>query len=483
MLVWVLGCQPAVTADPPQVIPAPVSMTVGEGAFILDDRVTVSGPMAATLAGWLRPPTGAPLTVVDDGGTIAFVADPSLDEAAYHLEVTPKGITVSAGSDAGWFYGAQTVRQLFPAEIYGSARVDRDWAAPVVVIDDAPRFEWRGLMIDVARHFFTVAEIERQIDLMAMHKLNRLHLHLTDDQGWRLEIPSRPLLTEIGGVSEVGGGPGGFYSREDWDALIAYAQARQIVLVPEIDFPGHSNAALSAYPELNASGVAAEPYTDPMVLSAPLCLDCEATMPFVEAVWRDVCRMTPGPWVHLGADEVDGLDPAAYAAFVKQVVEVVADEGKLPIGWDEIGDARLEPPFIAQHWVDDARARAAVEDGGTLISSPAYAAYFDMIYDGDAEFGQFWAGPVDVQRAYDWYPAPPLVPIEAVEGVEAALWTELIADEAQMDFMLWPRLAAQAELDWSPSTDWEGLRPRLAAHGRRLDALGVGYYRSPEVDW
>ncbi|MFZ5477124.1 MAG: beta-N-acetylhexosaminidase, partial [Myxococcota bacterium] len=409
-----------------------------------------------------------------DDGDVVLAVEPGGVAESYVLDVTADGVTIVGADAAGVFWGTQTLRQLVTAE-----------GVPAVHVEDAPRFAWRGLMIDVARHFFTVEDLERQIDLMALHKLNRLHLHLTDDQGWRIEIESWPDLTAIGGSTEVGGGPGGFYTQGEYVALVEYAAERQIIVVPEIDFPGHSHAALASYAELNESGEREELYTGAGVISTPLWLEGEATAGFVEDVWREVAALTPGEWVHVGGDEAIDATPEQYAAFVTWLQGVVAAEGKTMIGWDEIGDVALTPPFVAQWWVDHDNAQDAIARGGMMIASPAHHAYLDMVHDAEATFGQTWAGPVGVRDAYDWEPLPPSVDEDDVLGVEGALWTEYVDTVERMDFMVWPRLAAHAEIGWTPQAlrDWEGFRARLGEHGARLDALGVGYYRSPEVDW
>jgi hexosaminidase len=254
-------------------------------------------------------------------------------------------------------------------------------------------------------------------------------------------------------------------------------------VVPEVDFPAHCNAALSAYPELNESGVAAEPYTGAGVIAVPLWLDGPATLGFVSDVIAEVTAMTPGPWVHVGGDEAVDISDEDYAAFMPWLQGEVSAGGKTMIGWDEIGPVPLAAPFVAQHWFDEARAVAAVDGGGQMIASPAQHAYLDMVHDEFAEFGQFWAGAVGIRRAYLWDPVPAGVDEADVLGVEGALWTELVNNRTQVDFMAWPRSAGLAEVGWSATTDWDGYRARLGAHGARLEALGLGYYRSPEVEW
>ncbi len=479
----------------PDLLPAPVLIVDGVGSYTLDGDTIVHASaegvaIADLLAEALRPATGLPLDVVvgegEDG--IALVLDPTLDVPAegYVLEVDELGVRIAAADAPGLYYGTQTLRQLLPAEAYGAARVDGvAWRVPVVAIVDSPRFAWRGAMIDVARHFFTVEEVQRQIDLLAAHKLNRLHLHLTDDQGWRIEIRAWPRLTEIGGSTEVGGGASGFYTQDDYAAIVAYAAARYVTVVPEIDFPGHAHAALASYGELNEDGVPVGLYTGAGVISTPLWLDGEVTRGFVADVWGEVAALTPGPWLHVGGDEAVGIAPADYDAFVAFLQAVATEEGKTMIGWDEIGSVPLAPPFLTQHWFDEDNARAGVAQGGQLLASPAEHAYLDMRHDTRAEYGQMWAGNIDVEAAYDWEPVPEGLAEGDVVGLEGALWTEFIDTEEKLDFMLWPRLVAHAEVGWSPAGTraWEDFRARLGPHGARLSALDVGFYASPEIRW
>lgn len=469
-------------------VPLPALVEDGEGVYALDagTQIVAAGDaedVGALLAEALRPATGLPLEVVEEGEGVVLTLDASLGAEAYTLDVTEDGVALVGGDADGLFWGTQTLRQLLPPASLSTDEQDVEWAVPVVHIEDAPRFAWRGLMIDVARHFFTIEELERQVDLLALHKMNRLHLHLTDDQGWRVEITGWPDLAAIGGATEVGGGTGGYYTQAELGALIDYAEARHVTVVPEIDFPGHANAALSAYAELNEDGVCADVYTGAGVISTPLWLDGPDTYDFVEDVLVEVAALTSGPWLHVGGDEAVDVSDADYAAFVQWMQEVVAAEGKTMVAWDEVGDVALDTPFVTQHWIDADRARAAAAQGGSILSSPAEHAYLDMMYDYDGEYGQIWAGPIDIEAAYDWDPVPSGVDEAQVLGVEGALWTEYVDDEEKLDFMVWPRLAAHAELGWSEQGDWADFRERLAWHGARLETLGVGFNATDEVDW
>jgi hexosaminidase len=410
----------------------------------------------------------------------------ALGEEGYELGITPERVTLVANRSAGLFYGVQTLRQLFPASIEHSAARPRPMRIPTGRIVDHPRFTWRGAMLDVSRHFMDVDDVKRYIDLMALYKLNRLHLHLSDDQGWRIEVQSWPNLTGHGGSTEVGGGEGGFYTQEEYADLVAYAQERFITVVPEIDMPGHTNAALASYPELNCDGVAPPLYTGIRVGFSALCVEKDTTYAFIDDVVREIAALTPGAYIHIGGDEVEELTDAQYRRFIERVQGIVQKYGKRMIGWGEIAPADLRPTFIVQHWKPDS-SRVAVQKGAEVILSPATHVYLDMKYDSTTALGLSWAGYNDVRDAYAWEPATLLdgVPEDAVLGVEAPLWSETLETIEEVEYMAFPRLAGVAEIGWSPAAErqWEEYRLRLGAQARRWSALGVNFHRSPLVPW
>ncbi len=464
-------------------VPPGDSAIAGIGHFLSDFIGLAAGPTPPVVEPMADPVPAGSIVIELRGQSAGY-------DESYELTVTSDRVGLVSSSPAGLFYGVQTLRQLMPAFVeYEAVRAEasKPVTIPAVRVVDRPRFPWRGAMLDVARHFMQVEEVERYIDLMALYKLNRLHLHLADDQGWRVEIAARPNLTAHGGTTEVGGGPGGFYTKEQFAAIVAYARARFVMIVPEIDMPGHTNAALASYAELNCNGVAPPLYTGIDVGFSAFCVDKEPTYAFIDDVVREIAAMTPGPYFHVGGDEVKTLTPEQYARFIERVQGIVQSHGKYMIGWDEIAPVNLLPTSIVQHWRPKTSPRAAIARGNKVILSPADKIYLDMKYDRDTPIGLTWAAIVDVRDAYDWDPATLLegVPEASIIGVEAPLWTETVANVRDAEFLAFPRLAGVAEIGWSPAArrDWNEYRVRLGTHARRWSALGLNFYRSPQVPW
>jgi hexosaminidase len=465
-------------------------------------RILARGETAAVgeyLAEVLRPATGFPLPVVDSGSSedaIVLRLGPGFRPGeygeGYSLSVVPSGVRLESGTPAGLAAGVQTLRQLLPPAIYGRQTGPGPWDISGGDVIDWQRFAHRGAMLDVARHFFTVDDVKRFIDLIAQYKLNVLHLHLTDDQGWRIEIKGWPDLARIGGASQIGGGPGGYYTQAQYADLVAYAATRHVAVIPEIDVPGHVNAALGAYPELNADGIAKEPFlvSGSAVGFSSLCTDTDVTYRFLEDVLAEVAALTPGPYLHIGADEAHATSEDGYVVFVNRVLAMVARHGKTAIGWHELLRAAPASPVVAQYWGrtdEDPVVSDAVARGHRVVLSPPTRAYLDMKYTTETTIGFKWAAYIDVADAYGWDPGTFLrgVPAEAVLGLEAPLWTETVERFDQVEYMAFPRLAAIAELGWSPPSthDWPDFARRLATHGPRWAAAGVNFYRSAQVDW
>ncbi len=434
--------------------------------------------------------TGAPLDA-----TPVVVRDPDIAPEGYRLDTGGERPTIAAADDAGEAYAATTL-----ARLADDARADGATRLPALVIDDAPRFAWRGLMLDVARHFHPVETVLELIDDLAALKLNRLHLHLTDDQGWRIAIDSRPALTGIGASTQVGGGGGGHYTKDDWRRIVEHAAARHVVVVPEIDLPGHTNAALTAYPELAPAGVVPVPYEGIEVGFSTLDPRNEASYRFVEDVLGEVAAMTPGPWLHIGGDECLATPEDDFLEFIRRAAAIGAATGKTLIGWHEMGRSHdLPPGTIGQYWnltapqEDHAEHLLAfVEQGGRAILSPADAAYLDIKYTADHPIGLIWPGaPTTLEDAYGWEPNAivPGLGEAGILGIEATVFTETIVDRDALRSMVYPRIAAVAELAWSPRPrdgrprDLDDFRDRLARLARRWEADGLRYERVPGVAW
>lgn len=496
---------PAVPARA-NVIPLPATVEHQSGSFTFtpETRIIVDpgnadaariGTFLADLIGnteETRLPVSHSGEVIPAGSVLITTrgAASDLGEEGYSLTVTPERVTISAPQSAGLFYGVQTLRHLLPGFVEYEAAFPRPITVPSVRIVDQPRFGWRGAMLDVSRHFFSPDDVKRYIDLLALLKLNRLHLHLSDDQGWRIEIKSWPNLTEHGGSTQVGGGPGGYFTQEEYADLNAYAGDRFITIVPEIDMPGHTNAALASYPELNCDGVAPPLFTGTAVGFSTLCVERDVVYQFVDDVVREIGALTNGPYFHIGGDEVEKLTEEQYAHFIERAQNIVASHNLIAVGWDEIAEAPLLPSSIIQLWRPTGSRESltrAVADGTRVILSPANRVYLDMKYDESTVLGLNWAGYSSVRHAYDWDPAALIEGVDEsqIAGVEAPLWSETLANMRDVEFMAFPRLAGAAELGWSPAAgrSWREYRLRLAAQAPRWTALGINFNRDPSVPW
>lgn len=486
----------------PSLVPAPLTVVRGRGLpFVVSAgaRVVAGGSpeeisAAVLLAEMVGPALDAPLGLAvgaaGEAGSIAVLLDATAGPAdrdpaeRYTLSATAQRVEIRAPRPAGLLRGAATLRQLVVRHDDGVVTV------PAVTVHDAPRYPWRGLGLDVARHFFGVDVVRGVLSAMADLKLNVLHLHLTDDQGWRLDVPSRPALVRRSSATGVGGGPGGHYTADDWAAILAHAAAHHITVVPEVEPPGHVGAALRAVPELDPDGVAPATDTGNTVGRTRLHRDLPATVPFLRDVLGDVAAMTPGQHVHVGGDEVPAMAPEEYAWFVRTAHDVVRAAGKTPVGWQEVAGAGVDAGTVVQWWdprADPAPVVAAAERGARVVLSPADRVYLDMRYDAATDLGVDWAGYVDLRDAFDWEPEAvvPGLPPGAVLGVEAALWTETLRTSEDLFVMLLPRLAAVAEVAWSPRDrpGWPDFRRRVAGLAVGWDRDGFLWYPSPQVDW
>ena len=523
-------------------IPEPFSIKQLDGIFTLPQEITIITSnneeikkMANRLAGQLSTVTGYKISIKESNIPIAksivlaIADDKTINPEGYKLEVTAKGVTITASKPAGIFYGIQTFYQLLPADIFSSKKaVAQNWTIPFVIIDDHPRFGWRGLMLDVSRHFFTVAQVKDYIDQMVKYKFNLLHLHLTDDQGWRLQIKSLPKLTEVGAwrVERTGtfgtfskpqpGEPttyGGFYTQEDIKEIVQYASDRFVNILPEIDVPGHNLAALASYPELSCTP--GEYYVSPGdrfmiwpgggqhfygILDNTLCPANEKVYEFIDKVFTEVAQLFPFGYIHMGGDEtarnfweksdqikslmqkekLKSLDEV-QSYFVKRVEKIINAKGKKMIGWDEILEGGLAPNAAVMSWRGMKGGIEAAKQGHEVVMSPTDFAYIDYM-QGDAIMEPPVYATLRLKKAYQFEPLPEGVNAALIKGGQANLWTEQVYNMRHAQYMTWPRGFAIAEALWSPkekrnpiAKGWNDFVPKVEAHMQKLDAAGVKY--------
>jgi hexosaminidase len=494
------------------IVPAPVKYTAtGQAPFALSSKTEVRFPAgdsgaqqdAAYLSTLFRPATGFALRTAPGTGStgssgirLAITpSDSAIGAQGYRLAIATGLVTISAQNSAGLFDGIQTLRELLPPSIEaGTAQSGVAWTAPTGTVLDYPRYAFRGVMLDVARHFFTVPQVEQYIDQISLYKVDYLDLHLADNQGWRIQIDGWPDLTSVGASTEVGGGPGGFYTQAQYQQLVAYAAARNITVIPEFDVPSHATAALASYPQLgcpNAQGQYTQ-YTVPTTISpdiTSLCASSPELPSFLSAVIDQLAAITPGPYISVSGDEAEGISGDVYDSIVGRAADDVRADGKTVMGYQE-SSAAISAPNASVYWNPSgsysAMAQGAAQ-GTQVILAPAQHTYMDQKYTATTALGLNWAGPTEVEQAYDWNPATLLsgVPAAAVTGIEATLFTETLSTLADLDYMTFPRLPAEAEIGWSPQSahTWSAFAARLAAQGPRWKAMGVDYYRSPEIIW
>ena len=498
----------AVATPAQRILPTPSSLTTRSGALTFDAVSVIdvgkhprksTETVAAGLATFLRTPTGYDWNVVHgstaDHRIVLKVGGPKrLGKEGYSLDVDGSTATITARTDTGMFHGVQTLRQLMPSAVERHDKIKgTTWSVAQVKVTDHPRYAVRGAMLDVARHFMSVAEVEHYLDAMVPLKLNTFVLHLSDDQGWRLQIKSWPRLATYGGALETGGTPGGSYTQAQYREIVAYANARHIALVPQIDVPGHTNAALASYAELNCDGKAPARYTGTDVGFSSLCASKAVTYRFLDDVISEIAALTPGRYISIGGDEAASTTPADYTKIVDAAQKDVRSHGKTMWGWHQTAGADPKKGSVAAYWgtagsdADIALAQEAARKGERLVMAPADHAYLDMKYSPTTPLGQDWAGLVSVPASYDWDPATlvPGVPASSVAGVLAPVWTETITNISGAQYMAFPRLAGVAQLGWSPERT-HALEPylvQLAAQAPRWRAAGTTFYAAPEVAW
>lgn len=522
------------------IIPQPVSVTRATGSFTLSARTTIftdraDSAVVARFARTIGASTGfaLPVRVGRDpaGSRIVFQRAPrdtTLGKEGYRLDVRAGVVTITARTAAGAFYATQTIRQLLPADVYRSAPVapQRPWTIPAVRIVDHPRFGYRGMHLDVSRHFMPKEFVKKYIDLLALHKMNRFHWHLTDDQGWRLEIKKYPRLTEVGAwrdstiigrmTSDTLHAPfdrrrhGGFYTQDDVREIVAYAAERFVTIVPEIEMPGHSQAAVAAYPSLGNFGDAIRPWTMWGVTNYILN-PSDTTIAFVQDVLTEVMALFPGSFIHIGGDEApkvqwrnsaraqrlidvlklrdSGDTPRQYKSedrlqswFTMKMDAFLTSHGRRLIGWDEILEGGLAPNAVVMSWRGLQGGITAARAGHDVVMTPQQYTYFDH-YQASRDSEPLSIGgflPLDSVYLYEPVPAD-LEPQYAkhILGAQAQVWTEYLEGPKQVEYMAYPRAAALAEVLWTPRAARElaDFRRRLVEHERRLYALDVNYRR------
>ena len=480
--------------NPPAIIPAPQSIEWGEHMFRIPEENIICYSEGNKAAGeWLKEllestNSESQLTAGNNCGNWNLTTDPQLEEElgeeGYILDVTETGIEIKSATGAGLFYGIQTLRQLFPPQIEQGQLNKEDVFLHQVHVKDFPEFSWRGTMVDVSRSFFGLDYLKEHVDRMALYKLNRLHLHLSDDQGWRIEIKSWPKLTEVGSKGSVEGGRSGYLTQEEYKELQDYALARNIIIVPEIDMPGHIYAALVSYPELNCPGnsnIEPKEATPPNLYSgykvgwSRFCLAQPETYDFVSDVVGELADITKGPWIHIGGDEIE--DPL-YETFVVKADSIVQHHGKTAIGWEEVTKAPVSSSMISQEWAGNTESVVDVK----VIQSICTNFYFDHANFPGQENTLNWCKEdgVSLEDAYSFESNDP-----NVIGVEAPVWTEHVLNDEMLDDRFWPRTLAVAEVAWSPGEkrNFERFTERVAQHGLRLSHMGVHFHPSPEVEW
>ncbi len=530
---------PAIKAPEIAIIPEPVSVIKNEGHFVLPANVVIQSPAAvelkqavAFLQERLSVPTGSFISNVNTHTATANIklilndkVNHQLGNEGYQLSITPNFITIKANKAAGLFYGIQSLIQLFPKEIeHKEAVTGVDWIAPCVEVTDYPRVGWRGLMFDVARHFFTKAEVKQYIDAMVRYKYNILHLHLTDDEGWRIEIKGLPKLTEIGAwnvkkVGEFGNfipptadeprNYGGFYTQEDIKELVQYAKERFVNILPEVDVPGHSLAAIASYPELSCTA-GAENYrvrsgerimdwsrgAPPIaLLDNTLCPANEKVYTFLDTVITQIAQLFPFDYIHMGGDEApinfweksdaikalmqkEGLKNMhqVQGYFEKRVQKIVESKGKKFMGWDEILEGDMSPSAAVMSWRGTKYGIEASKKKHEVVMSPTTYAYLDYMQADAITEPKVYAS-LRLSKSYEFDPIPAGVDPKYIKGGQANLWTEQVYNIRQAEYMTWPRGMAIAESVWSPAEkkNWNNFFGKAEQHFKRLDIAETKY--------
>ena len=517
------ACTTQLQPQPFSVIPMPNDVTLSEGAF------PVAGAMISFDENWDEPSVKA-ITAFKDAletatgkkcssksaGKISFLINPNLGTEEYALNVDDKGVAVEASAFPGLFYGIQTLKQMLPAEIYGGKKANVSWALPYVSILDAPRFDYRGIHLDACRHFWTIEETKRYIDIAAIYKINRLHWHLTEDQGWRMEIKKYPKLTEVGAWrngtcigkdfdSNDGIRYGGFYTQDEMREIVAYAAERNITVIPEIDLPGHMVAALAAYPELGCTGGPYEVWTRWGVAEDVLCVGKEETFTFLEDVLTEVLDIFPSEYIHIGGDECPKVRwencPLCQARIKElgikahgnvsaeqelqcyvtaRIQKFLNDHGRKIIGWDEILEGDLAAGATVMSWRGTEGGIEAARRGFDAVMTPNGYLYLDYYQSQERDKEPLCIGGyLPVEKVYSYEPYEGMAPgtEDHILGVQANLWTEYVTTPEFLEYMLLPRLCALSEVQWCDADrkDYTRFDISLDHTFQMLDVMGYTY--------
>ena len=516
----------ACTGTPPvtkevSIVPITNHLEETNGAFVLKSNTSIGVidaeliPAAEYLADMLSRATGYDLKVKEGEGTITLaLGDVQGKEGAYTLTAESDKVNITGNSYGGVIAGIESLRQLFPPQIESKEIVKgTDWAIPAVNIQDAPRFEWRGIMLDVSRHFYTIDEVKELLDVMALYKMNKFHWHLTDDQGWRIEIKKYPKLTTVGGyrkktiVGYMWDNPtewntkryGGFYTQEDIKEVVAYAKKRFVEIIPEIEMPGHSVAALTAYPEYSCTGGPFEVEGRWGVFNDIYCTK-ESTFTFMQDILDEVVELFPSSYIHLGGDEAPRIrwkncvhcqermkqehltkEAELQTYFINRIENYLNTKGKKIIGWDEILEGGILQRATVMSWRGEKGGIHAAKAGYDVIMSPNIYMYFNCLQSkvNEKKIGN----PnrvITLEKVYNYHPVPEVLSADEakhIKGVQANLWTEYMSALDEMEYMLYPRVAALSEVAWSKkeNKDYGRFCTRLESIRRHYDVLGVNY--------
>ena len=532
MIFLIAGCNSGFSSDNKNtyaIIPAPVSLVPMNGSFTFSKKSKIilsvinnETKLAADyLALLIKNPTGLSIPVEEGSKSISRSVFMSFDSSivnneGYVLKITPEIIDIKAKSAVGMFYAVQTIRQLLPVEVEnGKIIKGLVLSVPACEIKDEPGFVYRGMHLDVGRHMFPVAYIKRYIDMMALHKMNTFHWHLTEDQGWRIEIKKYPRLTKIGGFRKetlVGSGNekpqvfdgkpyGGFYTQEEVKDIVAYAKSKFITIIPEIEMPGHSSAALAAYPEFSCTGGPIEVATKWGVFPDVYCAGKDATFNFLEDILSEVIDLFPGKYIHIGGDECpkdrwekcqdcqnrikkEGLkdEKELQSYFTSRIEKFLISKNRKLIGWDEILEGGLAPEATVMSWRGIEGGIEAAKQKHDVVMSPYNDVYL-YIYQCEPK-GQPLAasGYLPLEKVYSFNPLPDKLNKEEqkyILGLEGCLWSEFVNSPELLEYMVYPRMFAIAETGWTPASgkDFKGFLSRLEIVKKRYDAIGINYFK------